>query len=234
MITNFCVINKASTQSTTDTDLTGPMTSLEFKAKEFNFGTVIEGEKIQNVFEFTNTGDEPLIIINAKGSCGCTVPRFPKEPIMPGETANLLVQFDSSNKGKIGGATQTKRVTITANTDPQNIYLTIKGVVDKKDTKNKGQITSDNFDINAQDIVLYPNPADQQLSISMDAFQSRSAIIEIYDAKGSLISTEKVSSINAQPTVINSSTYDNGLYTASIKIDGKNRIAKQFYVVHGG
>ena len=229
-----CVFTVDSYTAQSDDDMQGPVTTMSFKATEFNFGNIIEGEKIQNVFEFTNTGDEPLIIINAKGSCGCTVPRFPREPIMPGETANLLVQFDSKNKGKVGGALQAKRVTISANTDPVNTYLTIKGTVDKKSKSNEGQIGSDNFDIDADDIILFPNPADQQLSINLEAYQGKSAIIEIYDTKGSLISTDNINEISSKPVIINSGNFDNGLYTASIKIDGKNRIAKQFYVTHGG
>jgi len=104
---------------------TGPTTTLNFKETEFDFGVVDAGEKVTHVYEFTNTGNEPLIISNAKGSCGCTVPSWPKEPIPAGETGEITVQFDSKNKkGK-----QSKRVTITANTDPAQTFLTIKGEV---------------------------------------------------------------------------------------------------------
>lgn len=111
----------------------GPITTLKFEETEYDFGTVMEGEKVVHDYAFTNTGDEPLIISNAKGSCGCTVPDWPREPIAPGESAVIKVQFDSKNKGKVGGALQSKRVTITANTDPVNTYLTIKGKVDKEE-----------------------------------------------------------------------------------------------------
>lgn len=109
----------------------GPLTTLEFKEPIFDFGEVMEGDKVSHAYEFTNTGSEPLIISNAKGSCGCTVPNWPRTPIAPGETGVIDVAFDSKNKGKVGGNPQSKRVTITANTDPQNTYLTIKGKVDK-------------------------------------------------------------------------------------------------------
>ncbi|MEM1321723.1 MAG: DUF1573 domain-containing protein [Bacteroidota bacterium] len=103
----------------------GPTTTVEFEESEFDFGVVDAGEKVTHVYKFTNTGDEPLIISNAKGSCGCTVPNWPKEPIAPGNTGEIKVQFDSKNKkGK-----QSKRVTITANTDPVQTFLTIKGEV---------------------------------------------------------------------------------------------------------
>ncbi len=110
----------------------GPITTLKFDETEFDFGMVMEGEKVVHEYKFTNTGDEPLIISNAKGSCGCTVPDWPREPIAPGESNVIKVQFDSKNKGKVGGGLQSKRVTITANTDPVNSYLTIKGKVDKE------------------------------------------------------------------------------------------------------
>src|SRR5215204_6765023 len=59
----------------------------KFNEEEFNFGTIKQGESITHNFEFTNTGKEPLIISNAAGSCGCTVPEWPKEPIAPGAKA---------------------------------------------------------------------------------------------------------------------------------------------------
>jgi len=103
----------------------GPTTTMDFSENEFDFGTVDQGEKVTHVYKFTNTGSEPLIISNAKGSCGCTVPSWPKEPIAVGATGEIKVQFDS--KGKKGK--QSKRVTLTANTDPVQTFLTIKGEV---------------------------------------------------------------------------------------------------------
>lgn len=111
----------------------GPITTIAFEETEYDFGMVMEGEKVVHDYKFTNTGEEPLIISNAKGSCGCTVPDWPREPIAPGESGVIKVQFDSKNKGKVGGGLQSKRVTITANTDPVNSYLTIKGKVDKEE-----------------------------------------------------------------------------------------------------
>ena len=111
----------------------GPLTTLQFEEDVYDFGTVMEGEKVTHVYKFKNTGNEPLVISNAKGSCGCTVPEWPKAPIPVGETGEIKVVFDSANKGKVGGNPQSKRVTITANTDPVNSFLTIKGSVDKKE-----------------------------------------------------------------------------------------------------
>lgn len=99
-----------------------PKTTMEFKTLEHDFGKQKAGGKFTHDFEFKNTGKEPLIINNAKGSCGCTVPEWPKEPIAPGASGKIKVEFDS--KGKSGP--QTKTVTINANTDPNPTRLTIK------------------------------------------------------------------------------------------------------------
>ncbi len=106
---------------------TGPTTTIEFTESTFDFGTIDEGEKVSHVYKFKNTGSEPLIIKDAKGSCGCTVPQWPKEPIAVGETGEMLVEFNS--KGKSGA--QNKRVTITANTNPGQTFINIKGEVIK-------------------------------------------------------------------------------------------------------
>ena len=114
----------------------GPLTSLAFEETEHNFGDITEGDKVTHIFTFKNTGSEPLVISKAQGSCGCTVPDWPREPIPVGESGEIKVQYDSRGKGKTaaeGGRTESKRVTITANTDPANTYLYIKGKVFKPD-----------------------------------------------------------------------------------------------------
>ncbi len=107
--------------------------TMEFEESKFDFGTIQEGEKVEHVFKFTNTSDNPLTITNARGSCGCTVPLWPKEPIAPGATSEIKVSFDS--KGKKGP--NTKNVTITANTVPSNTILTISADVIKLDEDGK-------------------------------------------------------------------------------------------------
>ncbi len=103
----------------------GPTTTITFDESEYNFGTVDAGEVVEHTYTFTNTGAEPLVISNAKGSCGCTVPDWPKEPVMPGQTGEIRVKFDSKNKNN----TQRKKVTITANTEPAQTFLYISGEV---------------------------------------------------------------------------------------------------------
>ena len=102
-----------------------PATSVEFAEMEHNFGTINQDSKNEHVFSFTNTGTEPLVISNARGSCGCTVPEYPREPIAPGESGEIKVVY-SPGKQK---DQQTKTVTITANTEPETTILKIKANV---------------------------------------------------------------------------------------------------------
>lgn len=106
-----------------------PATTIEYDNAKFNFGVVDEGEVVKHVYKFKNTGKEPLVISNAKGSCGCTVPTWPKEPVPPGGSGEIQVEFNS--KGKPGP--QSKRVTVTANTTPTETYLEITGEVRGKE-----------------------------------------------------------------------------------------------------
>ena len=109
---------------------TGPTTKMTFEESTYNFGSVTEGEKVEHIYKFKNTGNDPLIISNAQGSCGCTVPQWPREPIAPGKSSEIKVVFDS--KGKAGK--QSKTVTITANTEPATTTITINGEVLKNAT----------------------------------------------------------------------------------------------------
>ena len=96
-----------------------------FETTEWDFGDIDQGDVVEFAFKFTNSGSNPLIISSAKGSCGCTVPQCPKEPIAPGATGTIEVKFNS--KGKKNA--QTKRVTVTGNTDPAQTILTIRAQV---------------------------------------------------------------------------------------------------------
>ena len=104
---------------------TGP--KIEFKEETINYGEVEKGKDDGiRVFEFTNTGDAPLIIKNAKSSCGCTVPEWPKEPIAPGKKGQIKVQYNM-NPGPIS-----KTITIESNAvnKPNGMVpLRIKGTV---------------------------------------------------------------------------------------------------------
>jgi len=104
-----------------------PKTKVKFNESVHDFGKLKGGETREYDFEFTNVGKEDLVIEFAKGSCGCTVPEWPKDPIKPGAKGAIKVKFDSTGKqGK-----QEKTVTITANTEPDiNSIITIKAEVE--------------------------------------------------------------------------------------------------------
>lgn len=104
------VNNTASANGKTNTNLP----EIKFEEDEFDFGKITQGEKVSHAFKFKNTGKKPLIITSATGSCGCTVPEFPKEPIQPGEEGRINVVFNS--EGKKGY--QEKTVTIVTNCEP--------------------------------------------------------------------------------------------------------------------
>lgn len=104
-----------------------PPTTITFKELEHNFGKVKQESENKYEFSFTNTGKNPLIITDAKGSCGCTVPEYPHEPIAPGASNKIKVVY------KPGGQSgqQNKTVTITANTEPQQTVIAITADVIK-------------------------------------------------------------------------------------------------------
>ncbi|HLU87796.1 MAG TPA: DUF1573 domain-containing protein [Taishania sp.] len=101
---------------------------IEFKKDTHDYGDIKYGADGTCTFEFKNTGNAPLIISDAKGSCGCTVPEWPKEPINPGKTGTITVKYDTKRPGAIN-----KSVTITSNAsnEPTKI-LRIKGNVGAK------------------------------------------------------------------------------------------------------
>ena len=106
-----------------------PKTTIKFDEDKFDFGELTEGDVVHHTFSFTNTGTNPLIITNAVGSCGCTVPTYPKEPIAAGGKGIIEVQFNSAGKEGL----QNKTVTVSANTDPPPTVLTITSNVKKKE-----------------------------------------------------------------------------------------------------
>lgn len=99
----------------------------KFETEEHNFGTITQGESTTYEFKFTNTGSEPLIISKAEGSCGCTVPIYPKEPILKGQSSVIKVTFNSA--GKMG--VQDKTVTLTSNAKQSPMIIHMKGTVEK-------------------------------------------------------------------------------------------------------
>jgi hypothetical protein len=98
---------------------------IEFKTDVIDYGTIEKGADGVRVFEFTNTGEAPLIITKVKSSCGCTIPSWPKEPILPGKTGKIEVKYDTNRVMPIR-----KTITVTSNaTGSTTVALKIKGLV---------------------------------------------------------------------------------------------------------
>ncbi|KAA2218182.1 MULTISPECIES: DUF1573 domain-containing protein [Maribacter] len=108
---------------------------MTFEKAEHDFGTIEQGTPQETSFKFTNTGNAPLIITDAKSSCGCTVPNPPKDPIAPGESSELVVKFNGSGQNQV-----TKTITVTANTEKGSELLRIKAFVNPKGAAPLGPV----------------------------------------------------------------------------------------------
>lgn len=105
---------------------------ISFDEEKHSFGELDEGPKVSHEFTFKNTGTEPLILTNVKASCGCTIPSWPKDPILPGEQGVILVTYNTARR--VGGFN--KSITVTSNaTEPTKvIYIsgTVNAVVEEE------------------------------------------------------------------------------------------------------
>ncbi len=112
--------------TTTSAPAEGQKSAITFEQPEYDFGKVESGKLVKHTFKFTNTGNAPLLLQNVTASCGCTVPNeWPKEPIAPGESGEIAVEFDS--KGRIGA--QNKTVTVQSNAEQGTTMLVLRGEV---------------------------------------------------------------------------------------------------------
>jgi hypothetical protein len=116
--------NPLSAQSVTDTV---NIAKIKFESTTFEFGTVKEGEKVRYAFMFKNTGKVPLLISDARTTCGCTISDYPKHPIPPGQGGLIDAIFNTEGKN----GTQHKSITVIANTIPSETEIFLKGVVTK-------------------------------------------------------------------------------------------------------
>ena len=120
--------NRQQSQASKETVLE-KMPRITFAEKGIHdFGTLTEGDTVEHIFAFTNTGEFPLIINNITASCGCTTPDWPREPVAPGAKSSVRVRFNS--RGKSGE--QNKTITIFANTEPAMTDLQFKALVKPK------------------------------------------------------------------------------------------------------
>lgn len=108
---------------------------MTFEKMEHDFGTIEQNAAQETAFKFTNTGNAPLIITDAKSSCGCTVPNPPKEPIAPGESSELMVKFNGAGQNQV-----TKTITVTANTEKGSEIIRIKAFVNPKGAAPLGPV----------------------------------------------------------------------------------------------
>lgn len=117
------LINVPATASGTAEPGAAPV--IVFNEEKHDFGSIQQGEKVSYSFVFKNTGGSDLVISSAQGSCGCTVPSFPKEPVKPGNEGKIDVVFNSEGKS---GAVQ-KTVTLVTNCNPSTKILTISSTI---------------------------------------------------------------------------------------------------------
>ena len=121
-VTTDVVKNDKSAQGDKNT---GDLPAITFQETEHDFGKIIQGEKVSYSFKFTNTGGSALLISRVSTSCGCTVSKYPKVPIQPGESEFIEATFDSTHKKGY----QNKAITVLANTQPNKTVVRIKAQV---------------------------------------------------------------------------------------------------------
>ena len=108
--------------SASATDRQSDLPEISFTESEHDFGRITQGERVRHEFAFTNTGTSNLIISDARGSCGCTVPEWSKEPVKPGDKGVIKVEFNSEGKSGL----QEKTITIVTNGEPATRVIRIK------------------------------------------------------------------------------------------------------------
>ena len=122
LMATFQLAAQATPTETTTNPTSKAILSLE--SDVVDYGTIDQGSEPLRLAKFTNTGTEPLIITGAKGSCGCTVPNWPKDPIMPGETSQIEIRYDTKRVGAIN-----KTVTVTSNDPAGKHTLRVVGTI---------------------------------------------------------------------------------------------------------
>ncbi len=120
LVTNLLV--QAQQKEATESS-NGP--AITFAEARYEFGEIKQGEKVKHTFEFENTGNQPLIISNVLTTCGCTVPKWPREPIAPGVTGKIDVVFNSTGKSGV----QNKVITVVSNAVENRTKVSLTGSV---------------------------------------------------------------------------------------------------------
>jgi hypothetical protein len=121
-VSNDISTNDVMNSKSGDGSENGDIPVMKFEEEAHDFGRITQGEKVSYAFKFTNTGKSNLIISSAAGSCGCTVPEWPKEPIAPGKEGKINVVFSSEGKSGL----QEKTITVVTNCEPSTQVIRIK------------------------------------------------------------------------------------------------------------
>ena len=207
----------------------GPTTMINFEEFTYDFGSVEEGTLVRHTFTFSNTGDEPLILSDAKGSCGCTVPKWPREAIAPGETASITVEFNSKNKrGK-----RNQRVTITANTYPPQTFVYLMGeVIQREDTDgiDLDFTVEEEVELDPSCFAIYPNPTAELLRLDMESHIGAAVTVSILSNTGQVMASRRTPEVGAVEE-FNVGHYPPGTYIAKVEVEGKKPESKCFVVV---
>lgn len=164
----------------------GPV--MTFEVTTIDYGTVPKGADPLRKFKFTNTGNEPLIIKKVWGSCGCVVPTYERVPIMPGESYNIEVRYDTQRLGKF-----TETVTMTTNETPDTRTLTIKGeiVTERVSGPNVPNQPKPEVQLNAEAVTALLDKLKEGLPDLIDDEAQVEAISEKWDAREDLVGKPK-------------------------------------------
>lgn len=138
----FAVFNLKAQEATPSTQTPQPNPNapeISFEKTVHDYGTIVQGADGTCEFKFTNTGKEPLILSKPQSSCGCTVPTWPQEPILPGKSDVIKVTYNTHNIGGIN-----KTVTVTSNAKTSRVVLSIKGTVIAKPAETVPEKNNDN------------------------------------------------------------------------------------------
>ncbi|MGB4839739.1 MAG: DUF1573 domain-containing protein [Saprospiraceae bacterium] len=122
------VVQQAAPAETAEFVMAKSKAKMSFESLTVDYGTIEYGSEPLRIAKFTNTGTEPLVINNARGSCGCTVPKWPTEPIAPGQSANLEIRYDTNRPGRIS-----KSVTVSTNEGEDHVLQVVGEVLPKKE-----------------------------------------------------------------------------------------------------
>lgn len=123
---SVAISNTTFAQTTVAAPVNKKAPKIEFKKTTHDYGTIANGADGKATFTFKNTGKTPLIISNAASTCGCTVPEWPKQPIAPGKSASITVQYDTKRTGPIS-----KTITVSSNaSNASTQQLQIVGTVE--------------------------------------------------------------------------------------------------------